>query len=474
MNDPNVFYNFGISQATPEKMKAFSLVFFLFLFSFFSKSQTSAEERPYYYLGQYDNKNLYIKSLFSQRSNQVSLYELNDGEIIESEKIEVQNAIIHQLYCYQEVFYAITSSIEGNQFYMTSFDKFLKEKASVEIFSLTNAQLRGLKSKDFSMKFYQKKDRAAVAVIDNEITVCSINFSSFKSTTFKVPTGFNSNFISDIYLEDDLNLYLSQRDELFHFKNGNLAIVEMNYLPLQGQIDGFKFTEDDSEPYLVSMVLNGGSLKSFVYAPLNSESIRLKEAVLKPEKIGSQNKMKLSYNSFIKAEIRDNKLFCTVQRIEQAINETLLISCIEISKQENLWNFQVLRIHDAPYIWEENRNKLNQASFSFIQDDKLIFLFNAAVKNLDPENFFATDKRVVTYDISTQTTIIKAEIDIHTGENTTQPIHKDYQSESFKIFNSSYHIENGNELRFITYKEFNNKPYYEMLKPEKKVETIKL
>lgn len=450
-------------------MKAIPFILFVFLIGFYGESQTSKEERPYYYLGNYDNKDIYIKSLFSQKSNQVVLYQLNDTEIIESEKIEIQNAIFHQLYYSSETFYAITSSVECDKFYMTTFDKFLKEKESIEILSLTNNQIRGLKNKDYSMKFYHRDNRAAVIMLDDQITVCSINFSSQKSKTFNLPTGFNSNFVSDVYLEEGLDMYLSQGEELFHFKSGELQIPEIVY---KGDIAELRFIENGTEPYLFSMIIKGGTLKGFVYCPLNPESNRLKECILKPLKTTMESKMTLSYNSFVKAEIYDDKIFCTMQRIEQAINETIMISCIDLTKQENLWNFQVLSIHDAPYIWEENRNSLNHASFSFIKNDKLIFFFNAAVKKLDPENFFKTDKRVITYDISIQTTIIKSEINIHTGENTTKPIHDDYKSESFKIFNSSYHINSENKLYFITYKEFTNKPYYEMLKPEKKVEVI--
>jgi|GEM_PF-5082003 len=453
-------------------MKAIPFIFFAFLFVFHVESQTSKEERPYYYLGKHDHKDLYIKSLFSQKSNRVILYELIDDEIIESEKIEIQNAVFHQLYYSFENFYAITSSPGFDKFYMTTFDKFLKEKESIEILSLTNNQIRGLKSKDYSIKFYHKEDRAAVIILDDQITISSINFSSQKSKNFNLPTGFNLNFVSDVYLEKELDMYVSRGDELFHFKDGELGISEISHPTLQGEVDELRFIENDTEPYLFSIVVKGGSLKGFVYCPLSPESIHLKECILKPEKVGSTGKMPLFYNSFLKAEIYNNKIFCTVQRVEQAINETILISCIDISKQENLWNFQVLSIHDAPYIWEENRNSLNHASFSFIKGDKLIFFFNATVKKLDPENFFITDKRVITYDISIQTTIIKSEINIHTGENTTKPIHADYKSESFKIFNASYHIDSENQLHFVTYKEFTNKPYYEMLKPEKKVEVI--
>ncbi|AEA43000.1 hypothetical protein [Fluviicola taffensis] len=457
-------------------MKAVVFICFLFSFGFLAESQTSKEERPYYYLGKHDNKDLYIKSMFSQRSNQVTLYELTDTEIIESEKIVIQNAIIHQLYCYNEAFYAITSSVECDKFYMTTFDKFLKEKESIEILTLTNSQIRGLKSGDYSLKFYHKKDRAAILLIEHDIVACSINFSSQKSSTFTIQGGINFNYVSDVYLEDGLDLFLSRRDELFHFKNGVLSEPRLDQVLLHGKIDEWVFLENESEPYLFSM-LNKGGLNGFAYCTLenaNSGSFQLKECVLNRQKTNSKKDISANYNSFVKAEIVDNKIICTMQRIEQAINESILISCIDIDKRENLWNFAVLSIHDAPYIWKENENSSNRASFSFIKNDKLIFFFNAAVKKLDPENFFETDKRVITYDISIQTTIIKSEIDINTGENTTKPIHADYTSESFKIFNASYHINKKGELYFITYKEFTNKPYYEMLKPEKKVEVIQL
>lgn len=455
-------------------MKIFSLILFTCFFGLSAQSQTSKEERPYYYIGKYDNKNLYIQSTYRQQSNRATLYELTDDEIVESEKIEIRNALIHQLYIFEEAFYAITSSVTGDKFYLTTFDKFLKEKESIEILSLTNNQMRGLRSGDYSLKFYHRKDHAAVVIIGDEITVCSLNFTMLDSKTFTIPTRLNTHFISDVYLEENLDVYISRRDELFHFKNGVLQTPKISRTTLPGTIDEWKFVDTDSDPYLVSMITQGGSVRGFAYAPLNPESIQLKECVVKPEKVGSRGKIKLTYNSLVKAEINENKLICTVQRIEQAINETIMISCIDIPKQENLWNFQVLSVHDAPYIWKENQNPLNRASFSFIQDGKLFFFFNAAVKKLNPENFFETDKRVITYDISIQTTIIQSEIDLNTGENSTKPLHADFKSESFKIFNSSYHLDDKNNLHFITYKEYNNKPYYEMLKPEKKVETVQL
>jgi hypothetical protein len=455
-------------------MKTVSVIFFLLLVGFTVKSQTSEEERPYYYIGKYEHKDLYIQSLFRQKTDQVVLYELNDGKIIEFEKITLQNSLIHQLYCHNERFYAITSTTERDKFYLTSFDESLKQKESVEILTLSKGQLHGLDNRNYFMKFFRKGDQAAVIMLDTKITVCAVNFSSLASKTFNLPAGLNTNFVSDVYFDGGLNLYLSRRDELFLFKNGDLSQLEVNHEALQGDISELRFIENDEEPYLISMVANGETLKGFVYCPLNPKSIQLKECVLSPEKTNHQDKKKVAYNSFLKAEISDNKIFCSMQRTVQAINETIMISCIDIAKQENLWNFQVLSIHDAPYIWEENRNSLNHASFSFIQGDKLFFFFNAAVKKLNPENFFETDKRVITSDISIQTTIVKSEIDIQTGEHATKPIHEDYTSESFKIFNASYHVTDKNELYFITYKEFSNKPYYEMLKPEKKVEVIRL
>lgn len=456
-------------------MKTILFIFSLLLVVFSAKSKTPEEERPYYYIGKYENKDLYIKSLYSQKSNQIVLYELNGGEIIESEKITVQNTFIHQLYCYNGNFFAITSTPERDKFYMITFDQSLKEKESVEIMTLTKGQIRGLNCHDYYMEFFHKKDRAALIMFDHKTTVCSINFSSLTSKIFNIPTRLDLHFVSDVYLDEGLDLYLSRIDKLFHFTDGNLYMPEINHSALQGEIKELRFIENDEEPYLISMVTKGKFLKGFVYCPLRPKSMNLEECILNPEKVGAKGKMMLSHNSFLKAEISDNKIFCSMQKTVQAINESIMISCIDLSNQKNLWNFQALSIHDVPYIWTENMNPLNRASFSFIQGDKFFFFFNAAVKKLNPENFFETDKRVITYDISIQTTIIKSEINIQTGEHITKPLHKNYKLESFKIFNSSYHLNDKNELHFITYKEFSkSRPYYEMLKPEKKVEVIYL
>lgn len=456
------------------------LLFILAGFQAQSQPTKNKEEFPYYYIGKYDNKHFYVKSMFTIKSNVVSLYQLGSDGIYESEKIALDDKVIHQLSCYNEKFYAITSSPDGENFYMTTFSGSLKEDQSIPVLSLSKDQFRGLKSGDYTMKFYTKKDRCAIALIEHDIIVCSINFSSMKSATFSIKGGINFNYVSDIYLEDGLDLYLSRRSELFHFKDEKLSSSKPDNSPLLGRIDELMFVENDSEPYLLSLLDQGSSINGFTYCPLSkisSGSFHLDECALNTKKTNSKKELSTFYNSIVRAEIVDNKLICTAQRVVQAINESILISCIDLEKHENCWNFEAISIHDAPYFWRENYNPLSRSSISFVHGNKVIFLFNAASKKMNPAQFKETDKRVITYDYSIQTTIMKSEIDLDTGEGVTLPIHENYLEESFKLFTSCYHRTDKNELFFLTYKFTDKKSYQnydEMLSGQTKVEIIPL
>lgn len=458
-------------------------LFLLFiLLGFQAQSQTSKnqEEFPYYYIGKYDNKHFYVKSMFTVKSNIVSLYELGSDGIYESEKIALDDKIIHQLSCYQEKFYAITSSPDGENFYMTTFNNSLKEDQSIPVLNLSKDQMRGLKSGDYTIKFYTKKDRFAIVLIEHDIVTCSINFSSMKSATFSIKGGINFNYVSDVYLEDGLDLYLSRRSDLFHFKDEKLSTSKPDNSPLLGRIDELMFVENDSEPYLLSLLDQGSSVSGFTYCALseiNSESFHLNECALNRQKTNSKKELSTFYNSIVRAEIIDNKLICTAQRVVQAINESILISCIDLEKHENCWNFEAISIHDAPYIWRENYNRLNRSSISFVHGNKLIFLFNASTKKMNPAQFKETDKRVITYDYSIQTTIMKSEINLDTGKGITTPLHENYLEEPFKLFTSCFHLTDKNELFFLTYKFTDKKNYLnydEMLSGQTKVEIIQL
>lgn len=232
---------------------------------------------PKNYLGELNGKHIYCTGLSHIRTNEITLYQIEDGEVIQTEVIRLPHDRFEQAFLFENTLYGIVSDSEEQNFSLIKFDKGFAEKQRTEIMFYQD------KPRSFDQKVLSKPVEQTTKVIYhsgkvlfyvsfNYVRIAIIDLKSMKSTSYDLDVvGSNSFEASDalFFNETDAHVVFEYRfdsplpkEYYATFVNGKSNTFRLNDYEEKASSNvnasSFKFIRANDKDFLVSTAYQKG------------------------------------------------------------------------------------------------------------------------------------------------------------------------------------------------------------------------
>lgn len=329
------------------------------------------EETPYRrdYLGIYNGKPTYCTGFSHVFSNEVSLFNIQDGKVFRIETFGLPDDIFEQVFLFNNRVYGLVTDRKKTTYYLIKFDKAFNIEERITIMPYSDRinkqsvhvhitpELHSLKiiSRPGKLLLHLQTDKMRLAVVD---------FESMKSKCYTLNTSFSFNFDTQdalFFNETDAHVVLQNGIYTTKYQYVTLIDGQINTMDLnedrerneEGKAAQFKFIQANGLNYLVSLLYKGTKLIGHTVTEIEDASISnlslhkvINEKLSDPSILGNQKAIRgrgignvvesYRYPALDEVLFLNNQLIFSIRFYPSKENiSNILISSLNINDSEN-------------------------------------------------------------------------------------------------------------------------------------------
>lgn len=488
-----IIRNFAAQSYMQTMFKTVLLVALSFILTTSYSQVNETTYAPKNYLGELNGQHIYCTGLSHVRTNKITLYQIEDGEVVQKEVIQLPYDRFEQVFLFENTLYGIVSDIDETNYSLIRFDKGFSEKQRTEIMPYKDKpQSLGEKaslSKPVNQrtKFIYHSGKLLFCVSFYSIRAAIIDFQSMKAKAYDFDVPIATSF------EPADALFFNETDAHVAFEYWGPSLQTMRYYAtfVQGKTNAFKLN-DYTQKDLISMEAtsfkfihaNGRDLlvsllykdrlkkKHIGFTITEIERIDITELKMNPlinDKLkdpllwSKKNYNKWKRNAFGNLycnskldevyEIDGQLIFCTRHDpVENSMNN-LMVSSVNIEKLKTpIVNWNVVTHHalfnGSNYLYNQYSNAYVSARYS----DHLRLFYNCKSDAIAADGSVKKTKKesnptIVLKEIKTDIAIL----DINLLDGTSQYISNPYRNDTTypKLIRSPFYYISDNTIYLI-------------------------
>lgn len=322
-------------------MKSFLVFIIVLAFSSISFSQEN-EETPYPrdYLGIYNGKPTYCTGLSHVRTNEISLFNIQDDQIIRVETFGLPESIFEQIFVFKNQIYALVSDRKETNYSLIKFNRIFEIEEQVKIMPYSNRLEKPgihLSPESHTIKTIYHDGKVLLHVFNDKFHLSVIDLESMKSQHYELNLSLKGvREVSDVlfFNETDAHVILEEIGFQTHGKyltliDGKLNSFDLNYKQQGiGKATEYKFIQANDKNYLTSLLYKGTKLIGHTLTEIEEISIsELKLNTIINDKLDNPSLWgKNNYKTWKKRGINNKYQFATLDEVLFLNNQLIFIT----------------------------------------------------------------------------------------------------------------------------------------------------